>query len=362
MKRFISLAPHLQSPSGHQFIYLQKIGECVQQAGWEHHVLACNTCPKAPLPETWAPFFHAKNNDRFSIFQTFRLCIDFIHAFWKDRKEKRLFFLESFNTSDLAAFTLASFLFTHKQDALWILFRYGTPLLPYKGKLHAFFMKLLRRKLRKRLTLLTDSTLVQRDFSTQLRLPLYVVPIPHTDDIPQETRPFNKTVFCWWPGEPRLSKGWHEMQRLLTTNDPNTSRFTLLLSRKAICPDSTHIKFQALPDPLSREEYAHFLTQSDVILLPYDPAIYGMSTSGIFVEAITAGKMPLVKEGSWLAEELKKHSLTELIVDWKNPTFFSHAFSLLQQSALQEKLKAMRDHYHAFHSKNNFLQTVRDLL
>ncbi len=85
-----------------------------------------------------------------------------------------------------------------------------------------------------------------------------------------------------------------------------------------------------------------------LILLPYDPIVYQSSTSGIFVEVIIAGKLPLVKEGSWLSHELKKFNLPELIVDWQRPDFFTHAKTLLHSDEIQEKLEQMRKVYLSF--------------
>ena len=54
----------------------------------------------------------------------------------------------------------------------------------------------------------------------------------------------------------------------------------------------------------------------DFVLLPYDKKIYAECNLGIFVEAIVAGKITLVSADTWMAYELNKFKLTELVIDW----------------------------------------------
>ncbi|NGX53929.1 MAG: hypothetical protein K1000chlam4_00650 [Chlamydiae bacterium] len=100
----------------------------------------------------------------------------------------------------------------------------------------------------------------------------------------------------------------------------------------------------------------------DVVLLPYDPKIYACGTSGIFVEAICAGKMVLVKDKSWLAYELKRFKLDQLIVDWENPYFFSYLNTLLDDSTIKKRLEKMRKAYLNFHSVESFAKTLKVIL
>lgn len=357
MKQFISLAANLQTFSSPQFSYHKAIQQLIQQTEWEHHALVPKTCAIPALPEKWIPFFHGKNERPF--LQTMNRFLDFSRAFLKSRKKERIFFLESFNTADFAAFTFASLFFAKKRDTLWVLFRQNTSLLPCKGKVHACCMKLLRRK---RLNTFTDSELIQKDFAQKFGLALHTVPVPHADYAFQQSNSPKKILTAWWPGEPHKSHGMEEIQRLLFTDDPGASHFTFFLSRKTPLREPPALRFQILPDILPRELYNHFLFQSDVVLLPYDPAVYQARTSGIFIEAIIAGKIPLVKAGSWLAYELKKYDLEELIVEWDNPSFFSHIFALAQQTSIQQKLKKMREKYLSIHSTANFFETIRHLL
>ena len=81
----------------------------------------------------------------------------------------------------------------------------------------------------------------------------------------------------------------------------------------------------SLPTHLTRTEYLMQLAISDLVLLPYDALAYKERTSGIFIETIVAGKMPAVTRGTWMAGELARYDLSELIVDWNAPAVLTRA-------------------------------------
>jgi glycosyltransferase involved in cell wall biosynthesis len=58
---------------------------------------------------------------------------------------------------------------------------------------------------------------------------------------------------------------------------------------------------------LSAEEYDDLLRSSDCVLLPYRAEAYGLRTSGVAVEAATAGVPMIVIAGTTLEEELRAH-------------------------------------------------------
>ncbi|MSR56199.1 MAG: hypothetical protein EXS05_00760 [Planctomycetaceae bacterium] len=59
-----------------------------------------------------------------------------------------------------------------------------------------------------------------------------------------------------------------------------------------------------LTEPLGTDEYRQLVLDSDVLLLPYDPAAYEARSSGILSEALAAGKPVIVPDGTWMARQL----------------------------------------------------------
>ena len=77
-----------------------------------------------------------------------------------------------------------------------------------------------------------------------------------------------------------------------------------------------------IEENLSREVYLRYLNESDAILLPYNIWNYQYSSSGIFIEAVSAGKVPLVSDGLWISGELKKHDLEGRIITAEFKDYF----------------------------------------
>lgn len=56
--------------------------------------------------------------------------------------------------------------------------------------------------------------------------------------------------------------------------------------------------------PLASEEYRRLLLDADVVIVPYDRDNYYARSSGVFAEALVAGKPVIVPRGTWMAGEL----------------------------------------------------------
>src|SRR5262249_1099311 len=57
---------------------------------------------------------------------------------------------------------------------------------------------------------------------------------------------------------------------------------------------------------LEADAYSRLLRRADIVLLPYVRAFYGWASSGIFSEAMSLGKVTVVTEGTWPAQQLEK--------------------------------------------------------
>jgi hypothetical protein len=114
---------------------------------------------------------------------------------------------------------------------------------------------------------------------------------------------------------------------------------------------------------LTEEEYDRWLVTSDVILLPYEAARYRYSTSGIFAECVAAGGIPLVTPGTWMATELEKHSLSELVIGWNDPRRVLETITTLARDLrVRQKLDRMRERFADFHSEAGYAATMRELV
>jgi len=122
-------------------------------------------------------------------------------------------------------------------------------------------------------------------------------------------------------GDARHEKGYQHLARVVYDLWPEyvnkgRMKFTFQSNFATLKGDaSAHVaraQLQALPSdkvelllsPLSSAEYAKLVLRADVILVPYDRDNYYARSSGIFAEALVAGKPIVVPAGTWMARQI----------------------------------------------------------
>jgi hypothetical protein len=198
-----------------------------------------------------------------------------------------------------------------------------------------------------------------------------VMPIPHTDwreDAVEKQEEVTDKILCWWPGSPRSEKGWEIIKRLnqasIHDRDKICNKICLVAAESAELqtsnPSQSSILIKTIPDRLSREQYNHWLALSHIILLPYDAEAYRERTSGIFTEAIIAGKIPLVTSATWMAKALQKYHLEALILTGESPQeIVDQIWEVANNSGIQAKILTMQADFQAFHNPENYAQTLK---
>ena len=200
----------------------------------------------------------------------------------------------------------------------------------------------------------SDTELLVKHNTTILGYPVALLPIPHIEDEFRQGKGYDrsKPLLCWWPGAPRQLKGLDLVSELL-------GRLPAIADIKVVAARSSgfdrHSKhFQPAPDNLKRTAYVAQMLQSDVILTPYDPHAYAMNSSGIFVEAICAGKVVLSLEGTWMAHELMTFGLREFILTTDINQWINMLINLSEGTVDIKGFTLMRRKYLEFHSKKTF--------
>lgn len=351
---FYSFAPYLKSERGHDLIYHQLVESVVKNSSMTFDLFLSNEC-SLDLPLHWSKYFRRGRRGLKGSISRFR---EFKRLISSLKGDKRTFFLESFQQRDLFGLTLALLTSAKPSDRLLLLFRNRFDTSKKKKIGFSLLLKLLSLKLKERLIFLTDSSLIL----TSLPTPHFLLPIPHTDMGSFEKDEHRSKLTLLWPGAPRAMKGLKEIQRLLKIDDNAACHFELAASEDADLSPSNFLALRRLGMNLNREEYLSEIHKADIILLPYDPKTYQSGTSGIFVEAIIAKKMPVVKDKSWLSFELSENNLRELIVDWQDPLFFTHLLKLYENEIVLKKLSKMHERYLEFHSYTSFERSFQRAL
>lgn len=359
---FYSIVHHLKNEIGHFYHYHLGMQEIMESLGCLFQAHIKKDAFLNVLPNHWHKTFHSIHNRE----NRRRFFKDCLALFRKNKKEHRIFFIEFFNRKDFVLIALAALLTCpRKKNSFWILFRDDLTTRRKKDAVMLrFFSKLLEKKFNKNFIPLTDSESLSDYYQHWFSQKVVVLPIMHTQYqkiIPLSKR--KKRLTLSWLGAPRTEKGLKEIQMLVQLQDPFSQRFSLEIAGSTPFPKVTNeLNIVLQKVQLSQEEYFTNLQEADAILLPYEPYKYKWRTSGIFVEAIAAGKLPIVRGGTWLATELQQHDLHELIVDWNHPHFFTHLYELMHSNVIHQKFKKMQEHYAAYHCKEHFRKEIKMLL
>jgi hypothetical protein len=89
---------------------------------------------------------------------------------------------------------------------------------------------------------------------------------------------------------------------------------------------------ELLPTTENHVQYLRTLARSDIVLLPYDPARYRLLTSGVFCEAASYGKVAVVPDKTWMADQIADGRAAGVL--FPEPTAVEMSAAILQ--AVQE--------------------------
>ncbi|HWP02721.1 MAG TPA: glycosyltransferase [Gemmatimonadaceae bacterium] len=173
-----------------------------------------------------------------------------------------------------------------------------------------------------RVRICTDSERLAFDYAQFTRLAIDVVPIPHTRHSGKiegrrrrESRGVLRLVSL---GNARDEKGFVEILQAVRILSEwgrlDGFKFVLqansadLQMQMAIQESEDLVKSGSVEfifETLSPEAYHKLLCEADGVLLPYWRSIYRSRTSGVFVEALAAGKPVIATEDTWMSDQLK---------------------------------------------------------
>lgn len=348
---FVSLAPYFFNAAGHELPYHTELQKAMRSHGFRVQSLAPLSCRVSPLSSEWIPYFHHSPHKfirfLYRLFDVLRLLRTL-----RTHHPSAILFLESYALLDLFALICIFICLPTSSLQLWQVVRDGLEGSPRRQALHQRCIQFFYRKFPKRYRLFSDSLQVIRSLQPLSPIPFIHLPIPHTTPL-SSAPPTKDPITLWLPGTPRPEKGLQEILHLFSSHDPELHRLQLWSAYTPLFAPLRH-SARWTPPHLSRKDYLHTLAITHALLLPYDPHYYRSRTSGPFVEAIIAGKIVFVREGSWLAMELHRYHLSECIIEWNHPLAPSHIIALIQNPTVHAKFRAMCMAYRQFHSPTTF--------
>jgi glycosyltransferase involved in cell wall biosynthesis len=214
----------------------------------------------------------------------------------------------------------ARFIKHNASARLVILLRYSVtinPMHPDLGLVERYreaLTAIIKHGVRDRVRLVTDSELLRDEYGLVTDLPITVVPIPHVGGIMGAAEHRPRTMV--YLGNARGSKGFAYLQHLVAQIRP------ILESGEWAAEFQANVMFRrdresviAIPilrnEPvtmwekeLSLTEYSALLMRASLVLIPYSTNWYHSQSSGVFAEAIGAGRPVVVPRGTWMAHQL----------------------------------------------------------
>jgi len=356
-----SIIPSLKNIEGHSYEYNVAFTKAANINGWKYIKIIPKNCLLYNLDSDWEKsIFGMDTKNKLKNLKNF---VSFFKIFKKIKKTKNsILFVEDFTVVILFLFLICIFLVRPKMQ-LWLLFRFEHDVMIKKGKPYAYILYFIEKILGKEnIKYLTDSELVAKKNGGFFKKDFKVLPIPHTNSIISSIIEKKEHYSFWWPGGlTRKEKGLFRIQRLANLLKDTNNKVILEVAKSAQNTIKINKNIRFLPNDLSREDYNNKMLNSDLILLPYIEKNYGYRTSGIFVEAIVAGIIPAVSKDTWMANELKKYDLEDLIIDWEGEDLLKNLLKLCDSSKIKEKILEMRRKYLDIHNVDNFAKKLKNI-
>jgi glycosyltransferase involved in cell wall biosynthesis len=202
-----------------------------------------------------------------------------------------------------------------------------------------------------RIRLATDSARLARVLGSLTVLPFEVMPIPLDPIVEPKVRAGNAAPRFVTLGDARDEKGYLDilaairllrasgeldgLEFVLQSNDARPSVQAAIDAFARELPDNVTLLHRSL----SPAEYAATLAGSDVVLVPYWREIYQARTSGVFLEAVAAGKIVIATRDTWMSDELACHGAGVLVED-RDPASIAAAIREVRRNRLELSARA----------------------
>ncbi len=168
----------------------------------------------------------------------------------------------------------------------------------------------------------TDTPELAQLYTDAFRLKFHALPLPHPITS-LAVRSSGKVIQVCYSGDARCEKGFDLLPEIIRrvleafrgrrkicfviqANAPSTglerNARNALKSLKSFDPSAVSLILQSQ----GRAAYEATILSSDIMLLPYKASQYRFRSSGVLIEALSAGVPVLVPDGTWLANELRR--------------------------------------------------------
>jgi glycosyltransferase involved in cell wall biosynthesis len=193
-----------------------------------------------------------------------------------------------------------------------------------RGLLRQTLLDVMIKFARHRVHFYTDTSRLTDQYNRLNTFEFATIPIPVNRSFRPVARPTQtQPLLVSYLGDARSEKGYHLLPQIVDTMLPELQRGVLrfaiqsnfafldpAVDSAAVVARSQLRRYPAQlvelhETPLDSNAYACLLMSSDVVLIPYDAERYYARSSGILVEALSAGIPVIVPAASWMSDVLQ---------------------------------------------------------
>lgn len=224
-----------------------------------------------------------------------------------------------------------------------------------------------------KLRLSSDSSRLSDQLQRLTTLPIETWPLPHTTELKAVPAKRNKKkpLRIVSLGNARDEKGILELLNAIRIIEAmgQAHRFEFVLQVNDANADVApgidafaaehHPRTKLLTESLSTEDYFELLKTADVVALPYWRDIYVARTSGVFLEAVAAGKPVICTLDTWMSDQLALAGAGVLVKDRDDTEL---AVALVEVADRYETLyataQATRERWLEIHNPKSFMRAL----
>lgn len=167
----------------------------------------------------------------------------------------------------------------------------------------------------------SDSEILSAEYSAVTSMPVGVLPIPHSAPALAFDRPDRGTPGLCYVGTACLARGFQFLPSVVTHLSPAIHGAQVRVEIQAQLGSSTDSEIRAAcerlrqfpitlhEDALSLEDYHGILNRADICLIPSLRPLYQAQTSGVFLEAVSFGKVVVIPEGTWMSTMAHRYGI-----------------------------------------------------
>lgn len=216
----------------------------------------------------------------------------------------------------------------------------------------------------------TDSDLLKKEYTKYISAEIEIFPIPYVMNTKStfKFKGIHNVLHSVSLGNARFEKGILDIVRAINilrqSNNATHLTFTIQMNDPDLKNSSELNSFlnnkpsfvKIVDNSLSENQYIKLLKSSDIVIMPYLSSVYKSRTSGIFVEAVSEGKIIICTKNTWLSNQCKKFGIPAIVVNPNKPEEIVKALKFIYRNfdSLKKRSANAAKFFTAYHNAGNF--------